>query len=862
MYCSVNVIVTRSSFSVPIQVSLQSDVFLIQPSLCPILPLYDIGAVTRMNPKLRSIRAGHRSAVSKLIKKYEDIRQDENGAVDTEELSNILNSLKRQKELLHKLDEDIVQELEEGEVEAEIVEAAEYDFNLEGNIRQINKLILVKTSSLNTNADSFTSSRAEFTRQVQPTISSATENQNISNFRFPDFRSSSSYTSEHNKLPKLNLPTFDGDILQWQSFWDSYETAVHTNPTLGNVQKFNYLKSLLYNEALKTVTGFALTNANYEKAISLLHERYGQEHKITQKYMQALIDIPPPKYTLSSLRNYYDQIEIYIRGLESLGQNDDSYGALLVPIVLNKLPGEIRKNLARVFGSTNIRLNDLRRGIFEELNIMEAGKAHDAIENPTATAAFLTNTKSRNRQPSNTYSSNKTQQKTNSQPKKCVYCHEQHPSVSCTKVKEQKARMSIVKKDRLCFNCLGHHNLADCKSKYSCKNCHRRHHTSLCAESGQNNTESEKQENVNVGTIQNNAKESDHILHSQGPTNVLLKTAINPVSSGQHTLDANILFDEGAQRSFLTEELAAKLKLQITGNESLNLSGFGDTAESTRVRHLKTAIIYLVTEEGQNLPIRVLIVPEIAAPLKIYVRKVANLPYLSGIKLAHPITNNDNFEVSLLIGADYYWSIVENHVIRGEGPTAVKSRIGYLLSGPLQTTTTEKSGRTLMMNIMISRNTEEYDLEKFWKIESSGTELADEKSAAGNTEFHSIYKNTCISYHDNRYFVMLPWKEEHPPLPTNKEIAQRRTENVIKRLQREPELLKKYGEIIEEQEKRNFIQKVHTDPEEGDIVHYIPHHHVKKESTTTPIRIVFDCSCKATPDSPSLNDCLRNTTRS
>ena len=40
------------------------------------------------------------------------------------------------------------------------------------------------------------------------------------------------------------------------------------------------------------------------------------------------------------------------------------------------------------------------------------------------------------------------------------------------------------------------------------------------------------------------------------------------------------------------------------------------------------------------------------------------------------------------------------------------------------------------------------------------------------------------------------------------------------------------------------------------LVHYIPHHPVRKESPTTPIRIVHDCSCKQSPNSPSLNDCL------
>lgn len=38
--------------------------------------------------------------------------------------------------------------------------------------------------------------------------------------------------------------------------------------------------------------------------------------------------------------------------------------------------------------------------------------------------------------------------------------------------------------------------------------------------------------------------------------------------------------------------------------------------------------------------------------------------------------------------------------------------------------------------------------------------------------------------------------------------------------------------------------------------HFIPHHAVKKESATTPIRIVSDCSCRQSPYHPCLNDCL------
>jgi hypothetical protein len=85
-----------------------------------------------------------------------------------------------------------------------------------------------------------------------------------------------------------------------QAFWDSYDSAIHTNQSLTDVQRFNYLKSLLRGESLHTVTGFSLTNANYQKAVSLLHERYGQREKIIQTYMKALLEFPGPSILGSS----------------------------------------------------------------------------------------------------------------------------------------------------------------------------------------------------------------------------------------------------------------------------------------------------------------------------------------------------------------------------------------------------------------------------------------------------------------------------------------------------------------------------------------------------------------------------------
>ena len=69
--------------------------------------------------------------------------------------------------------------------------------------------------------------------------------------------------------------------------------------------------------------------------------------------------------------------------------------------------------------------------------------------------------------------------------------------------------------------------------------------------------------------------------------------------------------------------------------------------------------------------------------------------------------------------------------------------------------------------------------------------------------------------------------------------------------------MKTYDQIIKEQERRGFVERISSTSQSGNgQTHYMPHHHVRKESSTTPIRVVYDCSCRMSNNHPSLNDCL------
>ena len=86
--------------------------------------------------------------------------------------------------------------------------------------------------------------------------------------------------------------------------------------------------------------------------------------KNTSARLDLLTSIQRPDNSVVSLRTFHDKIETCIRGLKSLGQCSVTYGDLLVPIILEKLPGEARRNLALEHnGDAHWLLPDLRSSI-------------------------------------------------------------------------------------------------------------------------------------------------------------------------------------------------------------------------------------------------------------------------------------------------------------------------------------------------------------------------------------------------------------------------------------------------------------------------------------------------------------------
>ena len=79
----------------------------------------------------------------------------------------------------------------------------------------------------------------------------------------------------------------------------------------------------------------------------------------------------PSDCHLRDLCRFYDHTESHVQSLNSLGIEASSYGALLSPVLLAKLPPELRLTVHRKVSDMDLNMDDLLATFEEELTARE-----------------------------------------------------------------------------------------------------------------------------------------------------------------------------------------------------------------------------------------------------------------------------------------------------------------------------------------------------------------------------------------------------------------------------------------------------------------------------------------------------------
>jgi hypothetical protein len=223
------------------------------------------------------------------------------------------------------------------------------------------------------------------------------------------------------------------------------------------------------------------------------------------------------------------------------------------------------------------------------------------------------------------------------------------------------------------------------------------------------------------------------------------------------------------------------------------------------------------------------------------------------LQLADP-RGNEDLPIEILIGADYYWTIMKDSPLRRLSPSTVllPSNFGWIMSGRRAGISTH----VIAVHFLHAENQSLWpgaEVKRFWDLETIGI------TAHQDREWDSKDSSILQAFHDsfrteaNRRVVSLPRKDV--TIPTNRQNAMVRFRSLEARLRKDVDLRTVYHSHMLEYIRQGQVETVEPEQErEGTF--YMPHQVVSKsKGGETKWRIVFDASSHE-KDAPSLNDAL------
>ncbi|XP_061726342.1 uncharacterized protein LOC133531927 [Cydia pomonella] len=364
------------------------------------------------------------------------------------------------------------------------------------------------------------------------------------------------------RLPKIDLPHFDGNYQHWLGFRDTYISLIHNNPAINDISKFHYLRASLKSSAALVIQSLDFSSDNYHKAWQLVSERYDNPRLLINNHIQALFNLEPMQHESSSLlRNMVDVTNKNLRALGTLGEPTDHWDTLVIYIMSKKLDlvtkreWEEHRNL--LTGSPTLQqyitfLNN-RADLLESLgdnNVNNSGQKtsknkfqlHSHSE-PQKTHNYLTTTNN------NSYR----------KPIVCPYCKHDHFLFTCESFRklDVDSRIKNVNTYSVCKNCLRPGHLEKQCVLSHCKYCKLKHNTLLHKHVDKASSSSD----VPVPDVHFNGNIQTKVF-TPTETSGLLSTALVHVSDANGVLrEARLLLDNGASSNFVTRDLCGQLGL-------------------------------------------------------------------------------------------------------------------------------------------------------------------------------------------------------------------------------------------------------------------------------------------------------------
>lgn len=698
--------------------------------------------------------------------------------------------------------------------------------------------------------------------------------QHLDNVYKNNAQNNASSSSESNdfkfRLPPIDIPKFDGNFQLWLEYRDTFESMIHKNTVLSNIQKFHYLRGSLTGPAALVIKSLEFSANNYDVAWKSLLDRYNNSRILIQNHIKTLFNIEPIfKESPEGIRSLIDSVSKHMRCLEQL--NEPTVDTLIIYLINTKLDTnssrdwEEYKN-SQVPDDNAPTLDDMKKFLKNKADLLETLKINK-VKIQTEHKRVSNNTKG-----FFTASQN------------CNICKESHKIFACNEFLQLNVhdRIKKVQELKLCINCLkfGHHSKV-CKGK-SCKYCSLKHNSLLHINRQQNyNNETQgtvqtkdegaetqvsvssgstpiQSTNFHVSTDQFSAASTSHgnqINHSTSnanlynPNEVLLSTArVRVLDKNNKPHILRVLLDSGSQSSFIRNDIAEKLMLD---KQTINMSVSGLNRAKSQIQY-KCNVQLGSLYNAFSTNISCLVLPNITGHLPNLRLNIQELKIPAHIKLADS-SYNEPSQIDMLIGAEIFWSLIcVGQIFLGkQKPVLQKTKLGWVVSGYFGQNSDKNINNNIHCNFSQNENEIQDQLKRFWEVEEgflnkkiySPEELECEKHFQENTHRLS----------DGRFVVKIPFKDSPGTLGDSFQQAQKQFLSLERKLELKPELKLQYVEFMKEYEVLGHMVKV-IGQKQLAHAYYMPHHGVVREdSLTTKLRVVFNGSMK-TSNGLSFND--------
>ncbi|GFV81404.1 DUF1758 domain-containing protein [Trichonephila clavipes] len=228
------------------------------------------------------------------------------------------------------------------------------------------------------------------------------------------------------------------------------------------------------------------------------------------------------------------------------------------------------------------------------------------------------------------------------------------------------------------FHLLQHWLLCKKCKKEVCSYCKGRHARAICfklEKSKQNSHLDLEEKNVDVKTTSSNS-----VFHNRG--GVLLQ-CVKAETIGRSSLNKIFcLFDNGSEKSFIKKNVSRRFGLKILGSERLNIFSFGcKTPKKQTCSKVEVRLRNILS--GEETVIEALEIEEISkATLSLPNPDAWAEMESKGFRLTFSCNeSSENWEISLLIGSDFYWSLTHWIKRLDSSLVAVETRLGWSLQG-------------------------------------------------------------------------------------------------------------------------------------------------------------------------------------